>query len=88
VLSLHKTKSKSRVGKRLSDTFPIQSDLNEGDALSILFFNFASEYVIRKVEENQVGPKLNWAHQLLVYADDVNRLEGNIDTLKKNTETL
>jgi hypothetical protein len=35
-----------------------------------------------------VGLKLNGTHQLLAYADDVNLLGDNIDTLKKNTKTL
>jgi hypothetical protein len=32
--------------------------------------------------------KLNGAHQLLAYADNVNLLGDNLDTIKKNTETL
>jgi hypothetical protein len=32
--------------------------------------------------------KLNGTHQLLAYADDVNLLEDNIDTIKKNKGTL
>jgi hypothetical protein len=71
----------------LSDSFPIQNGLKQ-DVLSLLLSNFAFEYVIRKVQENQVGLKLNGTHQLVAYADDVNLLGDNIDTINKNTQTL
>jgi hypothetical protein len=84
----NKTYSKVRLGKYLSDNFPIQNDLKQGDALSSLLFNFALVYAIKKVQENQVELNINGTHHLLVYADDVNLLGDNIDAIKKNIETL
>jgi hypothetical protein len=63
----------------------IQNGLKQGDVLNPLFFNFALEYATRKIQEHQVGLKLNGTHQLMACADDVNLLGDNI---KKNAETL
>jgi hypothetical protein len=85
---LNKTYSEVRIGKHLSDSFPIRNDLKQGDALSPLLFNFTLEYAIKNVHENQLGLKLNGMHRLLTYADDVNILGDKTATISKNTETL
>jgi hypothetical protein len=86
-MSLNETYGKVHRGSYLSHNFPIQNGLKQGDALSPLLFNFALEYTIRKVPENQVGLKLSGTHKLLVCADNVTVLGDNIDTTKKNTQT-
>ena len=68
--------------------FPIINVLKRGDALSPLFFNFALDYVIRRIPVNQYGLKLNGTHQLLVFVDDVNILGGSVHTIKENTKAL
>jgi hypothetical protein len=45
-------------------------------------------YAIRRFQDNQDRLKLNGTHQLLAFADDVNILGENVDTIQKNTEAL
>ena len=82
-MCLNETYSTVRVGKHLSDVCSIKNRLKQGDALLPLLFNFALEYSIRKVQVNKDG-----THQLLVYANDVNKLGGRVQTIRKNTEAL
>jgi hypothetical protein len=58
-----------RIGKHLSDSFPIQNGRKQGDALSPLLFSFVLEYVIKKAQENQLRLKLNGTYRVLAFAE-------------------
>ena len=52
-MCLIETYSTVRVGKHLSDVFPIKNDVKQGDALSPVLINFALDYSISRVQANQ-----------------------------------
>jgi hypothetical protein len=87
-MCLNETYSRVHIGKNLSDKFTIQNGLKQGDALSALLFNFVLEYAIRSVQENQEGLIKNGTHRFWAYADNVNIVGENIDTIQKNTKAL
>jgi hypothetical protein len=74
---LNETCIKVRIGKYLSENFPIQKWSETRCFIATAFQFCFLEYAIRKVQENQVGLKLSGTHQLLVYARDVNLLVDN-----------
>jgi hypothetical protein len=49
-----------------------------------MLFNFVLEHAIRTVPENLSELTLNRTHQFLAYADDVNLLGDNINSIKEN----
>jgi hypothetical protein len=61
-ICLNETYIRVRLGKHLSDRFPIKNGLKQGDALSPLLFNFTLEAAFRRVQANQEGLKLNGTH--------------------------
>jgi hypothetical protein len=76
---LNETYSTDFIGKYLT------SYLSEWHKASFLF-DSAMKYGIRRVQENQEGPKLNVTHHLLAFAYDINVMRENIDTIQRSTK--
>ena len=75
---LNETYSRVWGDKHLSGMFAVKYGCKQVDALSQLFFKFASQYAIWRVQVNQDGLKVNGTYQLLVYADDINILGRSV----------
>jgi hypothetical protein len=65
---------------------PIQNALKQTEASMPLILTFSLAYTIRKVQDNKEELELTGTHQLLVCADYVNLLGGNLNTIQKDTE--
>jgi hypothetical protein len=86
-MCLNETYNRVRVGKHLSDRFPIKNGLKQGDVLSPLFLNFDLEYAIRRFQANQNGLKLNGTRpfmfmlMMLIYCVEAYVLSGTTQKL-------
>ncbi|KAL4120341.1 hypothetical protein QTP88_013055 [Uroleucon formosanum] len=77
------TKVKVKVGDLILDPVLVKSLLRQGDALSPILFNLVLERVIRKINVNNQGFKLQDSSiELLAYADDVVLLGESQESLK------
>jgi hypothetical protein len=85
-MCLNETCSTVCIGKCLSDSLPIQK-WSKTRCFITTAFQLCFRYAIRKVQENQVGLKLNGIHQFLAYSDDLNLLGHNLDAIR-NRETV
>jgi hypothetical protein len=83
---LKETKNKFCINKYLSEAFLIQNDMMKCHDFSPQHFNFILEPAIKNVQEHREQCELNVIHKLLVYADDVNILVENINTIQRKTE--
>ena len=77
-----------RLGNYLPSSLPIEQGLTQGDALSLLLFNFALEYAVRKLQKTNLELDINGTHQVLAFADDVNLLGADIRTIERNADVL
>jgi len=58
-ICLSETNSRVRVGKHLSDMFPIKNSFLQGNALSPLLLISALDYAIIRVQVNDEGLKIS-----------------------------
>lgn len=69
--SMQNVVCKVKIDGNLSQSFPAENGLRQGDALSCVLFNVALEKVIRDANVNSRGTILNKPVQIMAYADDI-----------------
>jgi hypothetical protein len=82
-MCLNETYSKLRMGKILSDVFPIQNIRNKE-----IFYRHCFRICRQECPKIRECLELNGTYQVMVYADDITILGGNLNTIKMHTESV
>lgn len=77
-----------RLQSDLSKTFDVSSGLRQGDGLSPLLFNIALDKVIRNSAINWTGTLVHKSQQLFAYADDLDIVGRNAQTVVRGFQAL
>jgi hypothetical protein len=70
-MTMGNSKGRVEIQEILLESFTIQNGLRQGDPLSTILFNLASEYMTRRITSNPGGNIYNRLYQHLAYADDL-----------------
>ena len=87
-LKVKKLRAQVRIRNNLSEAFEAMDGLRQGDGLAALFFNIVLEKVIRESNVETSGNIFRKLSQLLGYADDLDLIGRNVDTVKENYTRL
>ena len=87
-LTLSHVRAQVRIRNNLSEAFEAMDGLRQGDGLAALFFNIVLEKVIRESNVETSGTIFRKLSQLLGYADDLDLIGRNVDTVKENYTRL
>ena len=71
-----------RVAGELAEPFPSQQGLRQGDGLSNALFNIGFEGVVRRAGIDTRGTICNKSVQLLAFADDIDIIARDLETVK------
>lgn len=73
----------------MSEEFPVETSLRQGDALSPILFNIALKSVVRKVQKDRIGLRIRKQNVVIIaYADDLIIMGETEDQVRNTAKKL